>query len=490
MEVTLRKLDTVRPIGKPSGEGIAGKKLDWRQPYLRRQEFLDAVAICVAMILSQVIRFGNELDTSELVFFSYQVSYWVVGLLLGCAWWLVLGASGSRHVRLIGQGAEAGRKIFSATLSLFGSVAILSYILGLPTARGYILIALPTGLLFIFLARFANQRYLMLQRVRNDKYLSQTLILGNRLAAEQVMKHMLSVPAAGLKPVAIYHPRKENGPVVLEGYYDDNIRYLRGRPRVNDVLSTLQVVGAETVVVTDETGLKPQEVRRLGWSFADTGIRLIIAPSISGIAGPRIHSQPLNGLPLIHVSTPQLSGLKKNVKRGFDLVGSIALLLLLTPLMLAVALAVKLVDGGPVFFRQQRVGMNGAHFTMYKFRSMVSDAEQRRADLNSDQGKENVLFKMKDDPRVTPLGRFLRKYSIDELPQLINVLLGQMSLVGSRPPLPSEVEQYEADAHRRPLVQPGITGLWQVSGRSDLTWAQAVHLDLYYVENWSISSYS
>ncbi len=471
---------------RQAGERKPNRSDGWRPRYRRRLRLLDALAIVTAVLIAQFVRFGDDFDDQGIMLFNQHVPYWVLGLILAAIWWLGLGASGGRNVRL--QGTEAARKVLNATLAVFGSVAILSYVFGLPTARGYILVALPTGLLLILALRLLAQRHLIRGRTDSAENMSRTVILGRRLAAEQVMNHMDANPAAGLKPVAIYHPRSDDGPLLHEGNYDSGAQYLRGRPAVDEILAALQSLQAESVVVTDETGLTPKEVRRFGWALADCGIRLILAPSLSGIAGPRIHSQPLNGLPLIHVSTPQLSGLKKQLKRAFDLLAASTLLLLLSPVLLTTAVVIKLSDRGPVFFRQKRVGLNRSEFPMFKFRSMVPEAESLKQKLASDQGGSNVLFKVKDDPRVTRVGRFIRKYSIDELPQLLNVIMGHMSLVGPRPPLPAEVERYEDDAHRRLLVLPGITGLWQVSGRSDLSWEQAVHLDLYYVENWSLSS--
>ena len=208
---------------------------------------------------------------------------------------------------------------------------------------------------------------------------------------------------------------------------------------------------------------------------------------MTDVAGPRIHWRPVEGLPLMTVDTPQFSGAKYALKRASDVAGALLGLILTLPLLLLTALAVKLQDGGPVLYRQERVGIDGTRFRMFKFRSMYVDAEERLAALaaaNESEGR--VLFKMKDDPRVTRPGRWLRRYSVDELPQLLNVLNGSMSLVGPRPPLAAEVDRYEQHVHRRLRVRPGLTGLWQVSGRSDLSWEQSVRLDLYYVENWSL----
>jgi exopolysaccharide biosynthesis polyprenyl glycosylphosphotransferase len=194
----------------------------------------------------------------------------------------------------------------------------------------------------------------------------------------------------------------------------------------------------------------------------------------------------VDGLPLLRLTHPTFTGASQFLKGALDRVGALLLLALITPMLLAVSLAVAC-DGGPVFFRQQRVGLGGRAFTMVKFRSMVVDAEARLAALaDADEGA-GLLFKIRHDPRVTPVGRFLRRYSLDELPQLFNVVAGSMSLVGPRPPLPAEVAGYGRDAHRRLLVKPGMTGLWQVSGRSDLSWEETVRLDLRYVENWTLA---
>jgi exopolysaccharide biosynthesis polyprenyl glycosylphosphotransferase len=229
----------------------------------------------------------------------------------------------------------------------------------------------------------------------------------------------------------------------------------------------------------------------LSWELEDTDAELILAPALTNIAGPRIHTQPVAGLPLIHVDRPTYRGANRILKKSFDLVGSVILVLLFSPVLLAVAAAIKLTSSGPVFFRQDRVGINGETFRMIKFRSMVVDAESRLAALKAQAQAQDagntVLFKIKNDPRVTGVGKFIRRFSIDELPQLFNVVTGEMSLVGPRPPLRSEVDLYGDDALRRLLVKPGMTGLWQVSGRSDLTWDDSVRLDVYYVENWSIT---
>jgi exopolysaccharide biosynthesis polyprenyl glycosylphosphotransferase len=248
-------------------------------------------------------------------------------------------------------------------------------------------------------------------------------------------------------------------------------------------------VDADTLIITSSDELPNDRVRRISWGLQPGRQHLVVAPSIIDVGGPRIHTRPVAGLPLMHVETPRYEGAKLVAKRAFDLVVAGVLVVLLSPALIGIALAVRVDSRGTVLFKQERIGLNGRTFRMLKFRSMVPDAEARLATLRGeahDKGN-TVLFKMKDDPRITRVGRELRRYSLDEQPQLLNVLGGSMSLVGPRPSLERELTQYEEHTHRRFLVKPGITGLWQVSGRSNLTWEESVRLDLYYVENWSMT---
>lgn len=256
---------------------------------------------------------------------------------------------------------------------------------------------------------------------------------------------------------------------------------------LHQIMKAIEETDADAIAISAGTVLKPRVIRQLGWELQERGISMIMAPALTDIAGPRIHTQPLAGLPLIHVSTPELEGAQAFVKRAFDCIGAVFGLIVLSPIFLIIALLIWKDSPGPVFFQQERIGRKGIPFKMHKFRSMVVDAEDRLADLQEANEGNGVLFKMKADPRITKIGAFIRRYSIDELPQLWNVLTGTMSMVGPRPPLQSEVETYEEYVLRRLKVKPGVTGLWQVSGRSDLSWDDSVRLDLYYVENWSLT---
>jgi exopolysaccharide biosynthesis polyprenyl glycosylphosphotransferase len=263
-----------------------------------------------------------------------------------------------------------------------------------------------------------------------------------------------------------------------------------GVPVVGDVdkiVQAVDTVGAHVVAVVSHPDLAGGSLRRLSWALEERGVELVVSPGIVEVAGPRLSIRPVAGLSLLHLERPTFGGARRVVKTVFDRVLATVLLVLVSPLVGALALAVRLTSPGPVFFRQERVGVDGRRFTMLKFRSMVVDAEQRRPALGElDQGN-GPLFKIHSDPRVTRVGALLRRFSLDELPQLINVVRGDMSLVGPRPPLPEEVAAYDDVAVRRLRVRPGMTGLWQVSGRSDLSWEESLRLDLRYVDNWSMA---
>jgi exopolysaccharide biosynthesis polyprenyl glycosylphosphotransferase len=260
------------------------------------------------------------------------------------------------------------------------------------------------------------------------------------------------------------------------------------------VLGSLEEIGetirrhrVDTVIIAGQPRGGGDFIRTVGWELERTDAELMIASRLTDVAGPRIHFRPAEGMPLMHVELPNYEGGKHVVKRVFDFVVAAGALVALAPVFAAIAIVIKHDDGGPVFFRQERVGRNGRTFPMYKFRSMTLDAEARLAELEALNEGNGVLFKLRDDPRVTRPGRILRRYSLDELPQLWNILMGHMSLVGPRPPLLSEVERYEDHVLRRLYIKPGLTGMWQINGRSDLSWQDSVRLDLYYVENWSLT---
>ncbi|MFI7583273.1 sugar transferase [Kocuria sp. M1N1S27] len=457
----------------------------WRAIHIRSLRRVDAVALATTIVLTQLLRFG--LEEGSLPFGGVPVPYWLVGAVLGTAWWAWLDLRGARDVRLIGYGMEESRQVVSATLVFFGALAILSYVLDVQMARGYIVIALPLGTLLLLAGRGLVRRELTRRRLAGEA-MSRTLVVGRVPGVVEMLRSLQQHPAAGFDPVAVYAPSSSRAlPHHLARVPVPRNTLPEGEaPSVEGIVAACREHRIETLVMAASAPLSSEEVRHLSWYLTDEHIRLVLDTGLTDIAGPRIHTQQMAGLPLIHVSTPRMSRSRLLLKRLVDIVGSVTALVALSPVMAVLALIVKAHDGGPVLFAQERTGLDGSRFKMLKFRSMYLDAEERKAELMAaNDAKGGVLFFMENDPRVTTPGRWMRKYSLDELPQFLNVLRGEMSLVGPRPPLPSEVAQYEEHVHRRLRVKPGITGLWQVSGRDDLDWEQAVRLDLYYVENWS-----
>lgn len=453
---------------------------DWRVKKSRLIGVVDAVVVTWAVLGAFVVRFG--FDTS--VKASEQESaYGWLSLGLAIAWWCMLGAWSSRQSRILGSGPEEYKRVAAASLWLFGLVAIFSYVLRIDTARGYVGVALPVGLIALLAARWLLRQHLSVDRQRG-RSMSRLMLVGGPSAVDHLAKSLDGAKDAGYMPVAAYSPGLANDSASTS---TGGLPILGGQPDAVSILAAIRECNADAVAVSAGVQLHPQTLRHLGWELASHNIGLIMAPALTDIAGPRIHTQQVAGLPLIHVTTPTLEGGQRVAKRLFDVVVSGALILVAAPAMLILALSIKLSDRGPVLFKQNRVGLEGAHFRMLKFRSMVVDAEKQLDHLSHLNEGKGVLFKIKSDPRITKIGRILRKYSLDELPQLFNIFSGSMSLVGPRPPLPREVEAYELDVRRRLLVKPGLTGLWQVSGRSNLSWQDSVRLDLYYVENWSLA---
>jgi exopolysaccharide biosynthesis polyprenyl glycosylphosphotransferase len=374
-----------------------------------------------------------------------------------------------------------------ATLAVFGLAAIASYLLRLDLPRSSLVVMMPAGLAALLVSRFIWRRWLRRTR-EGGGALTRVLAVGDEATVRELVRDLRRAPQAGYAVVGVCVPTGAADPTAP----GPALRAVDGVPVVGslqDVPQAVARVGADTVAVTATAAFGPSRVRQLSWELEAEATELVLAPALTDIAGPRVHTRPVAGLPLIHVDRPTYGKANWLRKRAFDVVLSSLLLVLAGPVLLVLAAAVRVTSSGPALFRQERVGQNGSTFRMIKFRSMVADAEARLAELQTgprDAGNE-VLFKIKDDPRITPLGRVLRRYSLDELPQLINVLKGEMSLVGPRPPLAAEVDRYEPDARRRLLVRPGMTGLWQVSGRSDLSWSESVRLDVYYVENWSVT---
>jgi exopolysaccharide biosynthesis polyprenyl glycosylphosphotransferase len=471
--------DSPEPVSSPNGVlrspwGRAPRMSTWHRPYIALLILLDFAGAALASFtaISLFVQAVSGFRVWEGATFFSTVVY----VFLPLCWIVVLWGNGAYDRRYLGIGTDEFKRVFRATLTVVAVVSFIAFSTKTDLSRMSVATALVGAMAYILVGRYIARQVLHLTR-RQGRAAHRMLLVGTLPEAMEVHTAVSRTPNAGMVPVAIhltegYVPRRVNAPVPIHA----------GR----DILAVVKEVRADTIAVCGSVSAEPGELRRLAWQLEGTGIDLVVAPQLTDIAGPRVHIRPVEGLPLLHVEEPTLSGPAWLFKMAIDRTAAALGLLVLLPLFAAVAVAIKISDPGPVFFRQPRVGREGKTFQVWKFRTMYTDAEDRLATLQDQNETDGLLFKIKDDPRVFPVGRFLRASSIDELPQLINVLLGEMSLVGPRP-LPADDGDFLGDVRRRLLVRPGITGLWQVSGRSDLSWDDAVRLDLYYVDNWSIT---
>ncbi|AGZ46195.1 sugar transferase [Actinoplanes friuliensis] len=458
-----------RPFIRVRGRHAAmSRRQRWERRYVRTLVLCDLLAGVAAGAVTFGLRFGDEVTT-------YNRSYLLLSALLPVVLLAVLVVSRAYERRFLFVGTDEYQRVFRGGVGLIAGVAVVSYALDLDLARSYVLAALPTAIGTAVVLRFALRKRLHMSRARGES-LRRVLVVGHELSVIGITRQLRREKYHGLEVVGACLPPNHDGVIDLPvfGTFDN-------------VANAVDLADADTVVVLSCPELDGAVLRRLAWRLERDEVDLVVASALIDVAGARTTIRPFDGLPMLHVDHPRLHGGARIVKDLVDRFGALALLILFGPLLLAVALCVRVTSRGPVLFRQVRVGRDGSEFRIFKFRSMYVDAEARLAELRHLNEYDGVLFKMRDDPRVTPVGRWLRRLSLDELPQLLNVLAGQMSLVGPRPPLPSEVAAYADDVRRRLAVKPGMTGLWQVSGRSDLPWEEAVRLDLRYVENWSLS---
>lgn len=401
-------------------------------------------------------------------------------MLFGAIWLVALSAQRSRSERVLAVGGEEYRRVVNATVLAFGVTAILAFLFEIRLSRGFFLVALPLGLALLVLGRWITRRVLDHLRLMG-RCMSDAIVMGEPADVRRVLTELAENRQAGYRAVAYSLTSGTSASWGNPGW--TSVPEIAER----DIVTRVAQDELRAVIVAGELPGGRDAIRRLGWDLEGNGVELILVSRLTDVAGPRMHLRPVQGLPLVHVTLPQYSGPAHALKRAFDVLFAGAVLLVLLPVFAVIGILVKAGDGGPVFFRQERAGANGSTFKMVKFRSMRVDAEALKATLMAQNEGAGPLFKMKNDPRITRVGGFLRKYSLDELPQFWNVFVGDMSVVGPRPPLPAEVEEYDAAATRRLLIKPGITGLWQVGGRSDLTWDESIRLDLNYVENWSLA---
>lgn len=450
----------------------------WRN-FANRLRLTDAAGIAVAVASAYLLRFdsGAMAPAGD----GFEARYVVVSVLLLGGWIAVLEIFHTRDRRTFGVGGAEYKRVIQATVKLFGALAIAMVFVRFDVLRGYFAVALPLGIVLLTGSRWLWRRWLNRKR-SEGRYLSRVIVIGDRTDVEYIISQFEKNPSAGYEISGVGLPTLDQSMELRPPWYRIPVV-----STLADVSKAVELAGADAVIVAGHVPGGSTYIRELGWKLEATGTELVLASSLTNVAGPRIHFRPVDGLPLVHVELPQYAGGKHVLKRVIDIAVAGLALVALSPLMLVLAILVRRDSPGPVFFRQLRAGRNGVPFQMLKFRSMVVTADADLDALRELNEGCGPLFKIRNDPRITRCGRWMRKYSLDELPQLWNVLTGEMSLVGPRPPLPSEVERYEKFTNRRLLIKPGITGLWQVNGRSTLPWEESIRLDLYYVENWSLT---
>ncbi|WP_340374372.1 sugar transferase [Streptomyces sp. SS7] len=401
--------------------------------------------------------------------------------------WPLIGVASKRYTPAAWGDGGGLRAVARDWLVLVGALATLRVVCGLQSVPAEAFTALLPALVATGVCQKLIHRHLLAAR-RNARALRHVLVVGEASALDAVVGQLAQrtdheFVIVGACPVG--EDEVTSGVPVCA-------QLTREAPETPEadasvVLGAADELGADLVFVAPGPHLDGERMRRLSWALHDRGRSLMVLPGITDVARRRVRLTSAAGLTLLHIAPPLQRGAHAAAKTAVDRVGALLLLLLLSPLLLLLALAVRLGSPGPVLYRQTRVGRHGMRFAMWKFRTMVVDADRLKSGLEQQNENDGHMFKMRRDPRVTPVGRVLRRYSLDELPQLFNILFGHMSLVGPRPPLPEEVVKYNGVEMRRLNVRPGLTGLWQVSGRSDLSWRETVALDLRYVDNWSLS---
>jgi exopolysaccharide biosynthesis polyprenyl glycosylphosphotransferase len=466
--LTAIELPQVRPAVRVPPLPRATRRA-WERTYVAAAVLTDALAATIA---------GAAALAFSIATYGGPVTPYVVeSMLLPLAWVAAIAAAGGYDRQFLGNGPDEFRRVALGALGLFAFIGFLSWALEANVARGYVVVALPTAGVLTWLNRYALRKWVHGRR-RHGDFVHRTIVVG---------------PAPGIADLSTsLAAGKHHGYQLLGACVTapTEVDAAGGLPVVGSIDTIAEVVArldVDTVAVVSSPEMSGEALRRLSWDLEPTGANLVVAPGLIEVAGARMAVRPVEGLPLLHVEHPRFSGLRRLIKSVYDPVAAGAALLLLSPILLGIALIIKMDSPGPALFRQARVGQLGREFTILKFRTMSADADQRKHEIAHLNDGSSHLFKARNDPRVTRVGGFLRRTSLDELPQLLNVLVGDMSLVGPRPHLQEEVALFGEEFSRRLFVKPGLTGLWQISGRSDLSFEESVRLDLRYVENWTLT---
>ncbi|MDB5064963.1 MAG: exopolysaccharide biosynthesis polyprenyl glycosylphosphotransferase [Chloroflexi bacterium] len=435
---------------------------------------VDALVATLAVLCGLDVRFDGSLPAIA------GLPYSAVALGFPVLWVSAMALGHAYDRTILAAGAEEYRRVLNTAVWFTAGIAAAAFALHLELSRGFVGTSVPLAILGTLICRHVTRKGLH-RYLATGAAIHRVVVVGSQESTERLARHMRRTAFTGYTVVG-------SADLPWLGRADDLDAVARQtRTSAEVLLETVRRLGADTIAMSSGDTLGHNGLQRLSWRLEGTGIKLLVAPDAADLAGPRILVRPVAGLPLLHIEEPEFRGRQRVLKECIDRLGAGLLLLIAAPALAVIAAAALISHGRPILYRQERVGRHGDHFTIHKFRTMHNGADRRLTDLAHLNLHDGELFKIREDPRVTPLGRQLRRYSLDELPQLWDVLRGSMSLVGPRPPLAREVEKYGDDARRRLLVKPGITGLWQVSGRSDLAWEETVRLDLHYVENWSVA---
>lgn len=469
-EKTFTHSAVVTPRRDMVDSGRGSDRRQWFVGYRRRAVLIDLAGALLAGAVGVFAPVGDAPRDVRVL----------AAMALPLAWIAALTLCHGYERRFLGITTDEYRSVVRAAMAIAATTVVATWALHLELARGLMLVLVASLMICGLVGRNLLRRWLQSRRLRGVDT-QRTVVIGNAANVGPMIRQMRRAPGEGMQVVGAC----VSG-IVSGGDVSSQIEGVPVFGYPAEAMYAIDLLDAEVVAVSSDPELSGRSLRRLAWSLEERAVDLVIAPGLFEVAGPRLSIRPAAGMPLLHVERPTTSGLGRVCKDVCDWLLAATIALVSLPVMLAIALAIRLDSKGSVIFRQTRVGARGETFQMLKFRTMVVDAEEQLARLEAaaDAGND-VLFKMKRDPRITRVGGVLRRLSIDELPQLINVLRGEMSLVGPRPPLPAEVAGYEEDAVRRLRVKPGLTGLWQVSGRSDLSWDESLRLDLWYVDNWS-----
>ena len=388
------------------------------------------------------------------------------------------------NVNVAGTGIPEYLMLSKVSLATLGVLAFAALAFKLDVSRLFVFTAILSTTLGLIGHRWTGRQWLLAQR-RKRSFMHNTALIGPANQIAELVPRLNKSLEAGYRPYLAALFGADYTPKNIKLLSDLGLNVIRYD---GASLGDADTVDLQVAMVLGAEEMDANRIKHLAWALEGTNIELVIAPALVDFAGQRIVPTSVAGMQFLKIETPTFSGAKYFFKSIFDLALGGLLTLIALPVMLVTSIAIFIEDRGSVLFFQERIGRNGKPFKMVKFRSMFMGAEKLHEEMlrTSNKSPNSILYKNPEDPRVTKVGKFIRKWSIDELPQLFNVLAGQMSLVGPRPPLSSEVSQYEIDMMRRLLVKPGITGLWQTSGRADLSFEESMQVDLSYVENWSL----